>query len=108
MLWPVTHATGGGVNHDLLADEPDFNKKNFARVLTGIGLCGSAAAFDCEAELVVGGVKMGKFRNLATGAPTKDHILRTAIPIPPNSLVQMLVVIDSTTNPFNFIFETVP
>lgn len=108
MLWPIVHATGGGVNHDLFEDENEFKTKNFPRVITGVGLCGSTAAFDCCAELLVGGVKMGKFRNLAAGAPTKDHVLRTAIPVPANSLIQMLVVTDSTTNAFNFIIETVP
>ncbi|MBA7543100.1 hypothetical protein ES705_35426 [subsurface metagenome] len=51
---------------------------------------------------------MGSFKNLAADAPTKDHILRTAIPVPPNALIQALVTTDTTTNPANIILEFVP
>lgn len=108
MLQAVSHATGGGVNHDLFADEVEVRSRNFPRVLTGLGLCGSTAAFDCEVKLLVNGLKMGTFRNLAAGGPTKDHILKTAIPVPANATLECLVIIDSTANPFLFLLEFVP
>jgi len=107
MLQNVTHATGGGVNHDWLEDET-WKRENMPRVVTGIGFCGSTAAFDAEFELRVNGIKMGRFRNLAAGAPTKDHILKTAIPVPANALIEMLVLIDTTTNAANIVVEFVP
>ena len=108
MIYEFAHATGGGVNHDWLADEVDVNRKNFARVITGLGFCGSTAAYDAAMDLFVGGVKMGRFRNVAAGAPTKDHMKTTAIPVPPNSLIEMKVVTDTTTNAANIAIETVP
>ncbi len=108
MLVYATHATGGGVGHDWFEDYAEWKTKNFARVITGIGFCGSTAPFDADFDLYVGGVKMGSFKNLAADAPTKDHILRTAIPVPPNALIQALVTTDTTTNPANIILEFVP
>ena len=107
MLKYATHATGGGIGHDLFEDY-DWRRINYPRVLTGVGLCGSTAAFDCFVELFVGGVSVAELANLAAGAPTKDHILATTIPIPANALLVCRVVTDSTTNPFNFILEFVP
>ena len=107
MLKVATHATGGGIGHDLFADYT-WKKVNYPRILTGIGLCGSTAAFDCEVEMFVGGVSMAILRNLAAGAPTKDHILATSIPVPANALLECKVTLDSTTNPFNFVLEFVP
>ena len=108
MLNYATHATGGGVNHDWFADYTEWNRKNFPRVLVGVGFCGSTNPFDSDFALFVGGVKMGEFKNLAAGAPTKDHILRTAIPVPANALIQALVTTDTTTNPANIVLEFVP
>lgn len=107
MLVFATHATAGGVGHDWFADY-NWRRVNYPRVLTGVGFCGSTAAFDSSCELFVNGVKMGEFTNLAAGGPTKDHILKTAIPVPANSLIECKVVVDTTTNAANFILEFIP
>lgn len=104
MLVFATHATGGGVNHDLI-EGYTWKRVNYPRLLTGIGHCGSTAAFDCSVNIFVNGVKMAESPNLAAGGPTKDHIIPVNIPVPSNALLEVLVVTDSTTNAFNFLFE---
>jgi len=93
--------------YDLMTNEKAA-KEPFDRVLRGVGVMGSAAAGDMNAELFVNGVRMGKFYNLGTGWPNKDSILEQAIPVPANAGIEFKMGTAPTTNPVNVVMEFLP
>ena len=96
------------VGYDIFQGNENLRRRNFPRVITGIGVCGSAAAADTHFELFVNGVRMGDFPNITTGYPTNDHKKRVSIPVPRNALVEAKMVVAPTTNAINVEVETIP
>lgn len=87
------------VDYDCFKDEPQ-NRQPFARIITGVGVVGSAAAGDFIIELMVGGVSHGKFENVATGtAFVEGTIKKTDIYVGANAQVQAIVRDAANTNP---------
>ena len=88
------------VGYDMMTG--DKNKQvSYDRSITDIGLCGSAAAGDSEIELFVGTISYGKFKNLATGYPTNDHMISVEIPVPAGEQINAIVTDAAGTNPLN-------
>ena len=85
-----------------------WRRENFGRVLTGIGVAGSAAIGDCDGELFVNGINMGEFKNLVLAWPSKDYILPTQIPVPANALLEFKMTTAPTTNPINILTLFIP
>jgi len=85
-----------------------WRRENYNRRAVGVGLAGSAVVGDCNAEMFVNGLKVGEFRNLVLGWPSKDYILPCNIPVPRDSLIEMKMTIQPTTNPINLIAIFVP
>lgn len=94
------------VGYDLLVGEW-FQQMPDDRVLTGIGLAGSAAALDTLVELFVDTVKVGEFYNSAAGAVLMDaHMIDLAdIYVPGGSRIFVYVIDAPTTSPINLVLE---
>jgi len=95
------------VGYDILQGRK-WRRENFGRVMTGIGVGGSAAIGDCDAELFINGVNVGEFKNLVLGWTSKDYILPCQIPIPANALMEMKMTTGATTNPVNVLAIFIP
>lgn len=87
------------VNYDMLKDDP-MNRYPKARVIKGVALVGSAAAGDMGVEIVVGGVKQGRFMNSNTGLAVKnsEDLKVTDIFVPPNAQIQAIIFDAGGTN----------
>ncbi len=103
--WPLTITSGDAVLADVSA-EP-WKRVNFPRILTAISMAGGSAAGDTEIELQVNGFPQGRFRNVATGYPTNDHIKRVQIPVPANSLLGVIIR-DAAPSNVNVVLDFVP
>ena len=92
------------VGYDLFTDEW-FQSMGSDRVLTGIGLAGSAAALDTLAVLYVDDVRVGEFYNSATGAVLIDtHVVPLdEIYVPAYANIRLEVEDAPATNPVNAI-----
>ena len=75
------------------------------RVVTAVGVCGSAAALDTELHMFVEDVFSGNFFNITTGAPTKDHMINTKIVVPANAQIRIVVNDAAATNPINVTLQ---
>jgi len=74
------------------------------RRLYGLGIAGSAAAGDCAVDVYIDQYHVGRFYNLATGWPTKDHIVPLkGNAVPPGATVACIVSVAPGTNPLNII-----
>jgi len=94
------------VGYDLLASGtgPRFARMaGIDRVITGVGLCGSAAAGDTEVHVYVEDVFAGNFYNTTTGFPTVDHVCKTKIAVPANAQIRAVVNDAPATNPANLL-----
>jgi len=94
------------VGYDLLTsgNGPRFARMaGVDRVITGVGLCGSAAANDAEIEIYVEDVFAGNFYNITTGFPTKDHIIGQQVAVPAGAQIRAKVVDAPGTNPINLV-----
>tara|TARA_Y100000310_G_scaffold336001_2_gene419455 strand:+ start:957 stop:1283 length:327 start_codon:yes stop_codon:yes gene_type:complete len=88
------------VGYDLLKDN-SLRQSDRARRIVAVGMAGSAAALDTEADLFIGQVKVGNIFNSATGAPDRDSMYRVGAYVPPNQEVHLYVVDAPATNPIN-------
>jgi len=76
------------------------------RLVTGLGMRGSAAAVDTEAELYIDEVRVGAFRNVSTGAPNMDDLFPLeALEVPAGAELQLVVTDAPATNPINPIIS---
>lgn len=96
------------LDYDLFSLNEDLRRRSYRRVIMGIGVCGSGAAGDTEFELKVNGQKYGRYRNITTGWPTRDHRKAVQIPVPENALIEAEVTDAAVTNAINIEVETVP
>ena len=104
MLGQVTVAAATAVaGYDLLRDQT-WRVSSRRRTLRGCAVAGSAAAGDCSFDLYIDQYHVGRFYNLATGWPTRDHIvpLRGNF-VPPGATISAIMHTAPTTNPINVI-----
>lgn len=72
------------------------------RVLTGIGVRGSAAALDTEFEVYIDEVRVGNFFNVSTGVPNQDDLAPLeSLGVPAGAQLRAIVRDAATTNPIN-------
>ena len=97
------------VGYDLL-DGEWFQQLPYPRLLNLLGLAGSAAALDTEAELFVDTQKVGTFTNSATGAVLMDaHGKKLgAVFVPSFSNIHLYITDAPATNPINAVLEWTP
>jgi hypothetical protein len=81
MLIEVSIATSVAVGDDALANHQE-RIASFDRIVTGVALCGGAAAADTKVELFAGTARLGEIFNTTTGFPTADHDRRVLFRIP--------------------------
>jgi hypothetical protein len=102
----VPAAATAVVDYDMLTggEGPRFSRMNGVdRVITSIGLCGSAAAGDAGIRLYVEDTYYGNFYNITTGYPTKDHFVPVTIPVPAGQQIRAVVFDAAGTNPLNLV-----
>lgn len=93
------------VGYDLCTGQL-WQRSGRIRALTGISVCGSAAAADTKVILLIGTARIGEFFNTATGFPTKDHRIEQAyLCIPAAEDLHLIVEDAPATNPVNVIVE---
>ena len=74
------------------------------RRLRGCAVCGSTAAGDCSFDLFIDQFHVGRFYVLATGWPTRDHVVPLAGNfVPPGATIAAIMVTAPTANPINVI-----
>lgn len=88
-----------------LASQEVWNVQSEDRVLTGIAVCGSAAAGDTKVDLFVDQTKVGEFFNTTTGLPTKDHFYNINAGVPGGSKISAKVSDAPATNPINLVLQ---
>lgn len=72
------------------------------RILTGVGLAGSAAIGDTEVEIFIDEVRVGQFFNVALGFPNQDHIQDLEdLFVPAGAQLRSIVRDAAATNPIN-------
>jgi len=94
------------VGYDL-AKDTIWQQTGARRVLTAVGLCGSAAGGDTKVDIFVDTLKIGEIYNTTTGFPTKDHYKTMNCFVPPNARIHAYVTDAPATNPINIIFDWV-
>ena len=74
------------------------------RRLFGVMVAGSTAPGDCSFDLFIDQFYVGRFFNLATGFPTRDHMIPLRGNMAPRgSTVAAIVHTEPATNPLNVI-----
>ena len=86
------------IGYDLLSGQP-VRTSDVDRVITGLGIMGSAAALDTVADLLEGFDRQITVQNRTTGAPNMDDVLPTVVEIPAGSPITLPVVDAPATNP---------
>lgn len=92
------------VGYNLLS-QAEEKQSSRRRTLVGAGLAGSAAAGDTECEVKAGARTVANLFNLATGFPTRDHVMRVGEVIEANEELQVLVKDAPATNAINLILD---
>lgn len=91
------------VGYDMFANQT-WRVSSKPRRLYGMAVAGSTAAGDCAVELYVDQHHVGRFYNLATGWPTKDHIVPLkGNYVPPGATIAAIVSDAAAANPLNII-----
>lgn len=93
------------IGYDLMQNNI-YQSVGYPRMVTGIGFCGSAAAGDCAADVIVDGRVFAQLINVDTGFPNNDEIIPVGIPIPAGSKIIVRVTDAATTNPINLLIKT--
>lgn len=104
MIGQVTvAATTAVAGYDLFGAQT-WRVSSRARRLRGIAVAGSAAAGDCSFDVYIDQYHVGRFYNLATGWPTRDHIVPCkGNYIPAGATLAGIMHTAPTTNPINVI-----
>jgi len=92
------------IGYDLVQNEPWTVSEN-ARVLTGIGIMGSAAALDTIVDCMAGLTRVCRLYNRTTGMLNKDDLMELMAFIPAGAKISLPVVDVPATNPINAIIE---
>ena len=102
-------ATGDAVNSDALADNPEDNRKPWARRIVSAAFVGSAVIGDAEVHLYIEGTKVGEFLNSKVAqAPNRDDFTPQSVPVPAGALIRLLVIVAPTTNDGQMHLITAP
>lgn len=84
------------LGYDLARDQI-WKTSGVDRILTGIAMCGSAAAADTKVDIMIDTVKVGEVYNSATGMPNQDSYFEFDNYIPSGSSIA-LIVTDAPAN----------
>ena len=85
-----------------LFDGEEWARAPQDRVLTGIGVRGSAAAGDTEFEVFIDEVRVGNFFNVSTGFPNNDDLAPLeSLGVPGGAQLRAIVRDAAATNPVN-------
>ncbi len=90
------------LGYDLLSNQ-NWRSKGVPRVLTGIGMTGSAAAGDTAIDLFIGDRKVATIFNTVTGFPTGDHVKPLLEGVPPGEQIAAIITDAAATNPINLV-----
>lgn len=71
------------------------------RVLTAVGLCGSAAEGDSEVDILVDETRIGTFFNSKLLFPDEDDMIEVGVMVPANSEISIVVTDAPVTSPLN-------
>lgn len=93
------------LGYDLM-DGSILQSVGYPRVITGIGFCGSNAAGDCAADVIVDGRVYTQLINIDTGFPNNDEIIPQNIPVPAGSKIIVRITDAASTNPINLLIKT--
>lgn len=106
MLYTVQRAVAdAAVGTDIISNET-WRISSEQRVLTRIGLTGSASAGDTKIELFAGNLRIGEFYNSATGAPQSlRDMFAVNVIIPPGLPLVANVATAPGTNPIFLAVE---
>jgi len=89
------------VGYDILKDLV-WARSPSDRLLTGVGVTGSAAALDTEVEIFIDEIRVGNFFNQATGVPNNDNLMDIEdLGVPAGAQLRCLVKDAPATNPIN-------
>ena len=88
------------VGADLVVGERWKEQPN-DRVLTGIGMMGSAAAGDTVVDLMVDETRVAQLTNQGIGFPNNDDMVEVSVIIPANAELSAVVTDAAATNPIN-------
>jgi len=93
------------VGYDLFKDTI-WQQAPYPRILSGIGIAGSAAALDTKISVYIGTVKVGEFYNSATGAVlVNQHMFAMNEEVTAGDLIHAYVDDAPTTDPVNVVAE---
>lgn len=92
------------VGFDLLSNIPEARTTGGHRALRAAGIAGSAAALDTRVGVYVGGRRIGRLFNAATGHVNNDRDMTDFgdAYIPPGESLALTVEDAPVTNPINF------
>ena len=93
------------VGYDLFKDTI-WQQAPYPRILSGIGVAGSANALDAKISIYVGTVKVGEFYNSAAGAVlVNQHMFAMNEEVAAGSLIHAYVDDAPSTHPLNVVVE---
>ncbi|GAI11460.1 unnamed protein product [marine sediment metagenome] len=94
------------VGYDLFRDQT-WRVSSKMRRLRGLAMAGSTAALDTSADLFIDQYHVGKFYNLAAGAPLMDqhNIPLKGNLVPPGATISLIISDAPATNPINVILS---
>jgi len=93
------------VGYDLFKDTI-WQQAPYPRVLSGVGVAGSAAALDTKVSVYVGITKVGEFYNSAQGAVlVNQHMFAMNEEVPAGDLIHCYVDDAPATDPVNVVVE---
>ncbi len=93
------------VGYDLMQNSI-LQSVGYPRIITGIGFCGSNAAGDCMADVIVDGRVYAQLINIDTGYPNNDEIVPMNIPVPAGSKIIIRCTDAAAANPINLVIKT--
>lgn len=93
------------VGYDLLQAQV-FARSPNDRIITGIGVKGSAAAGDTVVDLYVDETRIGTFSNISTGVPNNDDLMALEdLFVPAGAQLRCIVTDAPATNPINILIS---
>lgn len=103
-LIPVAAATAA-LGYDMLSNS-ELRQTKRRRKIIGAALAGSAAGGDSAVELKDGGTLLARLYNLATGLPTRDHMVPVGKWVDAPGELNAKVIDAAATNALNLLLIT--
>lgn len=102
-VYEVTIAAATAIlGFDMFRDEP-WTVSDEDRMITGLGVTGSAAGGDAAIDLLIGQVRAVRKFNQTTGFPNMDNVQPLDVGVPAGAKISAPVVDAPATNPLNVI-----